>query len=117
MLLNHLQKIDVICAGPVSSLQTLQRFKELTAQPEQGSADLPLLLPAVVSFRLNLAAMAAPDFPINVSAPASFAPPASGHECAFEISREVIYTATYREDMTACAPGEVEMCYSFEMLD
>mmetsp|Transcript_9970 Transcript_9970/g.29909 ORF Transcript_9970/g.29909 Transcript_9970/m.29909 type:complete len:134 (+) Transcript_9970:126-527(+) len=60
----------VITTGPVSSVQKLQRFKELTEQPA-GSGDLPLLLPAVVSFRLNLAAMAAPDFPINVIAPES----------------------------------------------
>ena len=82
----HLATEDVLRSGPVSSSQTVQRFRELTAQPEQGSADLPLLLPAVVSFRLNLAAMAAPDFPMNVSVLGSLAPAARSLEYAIYIS-------------------------------
>ena len=74
-----------LIAGPVGGEQKVRRLRSLTAQPARAG-DMPLLLPAVVSFRLNLAVMAAPQFPINVrsGALAAHRCPVGDHLCQLQ---------------------------------
>lgn len=64
--------VSCTCTGPVNGSNLLPQFHALSLHSTLGKpdastdSDLPLLLPTVMSFGLNLAAMAAPHFPISV---------------------------------------------------